>query len=56
MQLVHHFKHPEIDGYPGLLEWLGDDYDPEAFDIKRVNAELLNLKRYIRSFEKENDL
>jgi hypothetical protein len=55
-QLVHHLKHPEIDGYLELLEWLGDGYDPEAFDIKAVNNELRSLKAYIRNFEKENDL
>jgi hypothetical protein len=33
-------KHPEHEAMKG---WLGDDLDPEAFDLKAVNAQ---LKRY----------
>jgi hypothetical protein len=36
-ELIHHLLHPKIDGYIELLEWLGDNYDPELFDLKAVN-------------------
>jgi hypothetical protein len=28
-----------------LLEWLGDDYDPSFFDLKKINEELLALTK-----------
>jgi hypothetical protein len=55
-ELIHHRCHPEKDGYIGLLEWLGDDYDSELFDLKKVNRELKGLAKYIKEFDKENDL
>jgi hypothetical protein len=36
--------HPEHKDY---TEWIGGEFDPEAFDIKRVNA-VLHLKRRTR--------
>jgi hypothetical protein len=30
-------NHPE---YLGMLEWLGEEYDPEYFDLKETNGEL----------------
>jgi hypothetical protein len=56
LELIHHLRHPEQDGYLELLEWLGDDYDPEEFNLVSVNEELRRLTGYIRLFEKENDL
>jgi hypothetical protein len=32
-------KHPERERY---LEWLGEPYDPEKFDLKQVNLDLEN--------------
>jgi hypothetical protein len=55
-ELIHHLKHPEKDGYLELLEWLDDDYDLEHFNLEEVNQELKGLAKYIRMFEKENDL
>lgn len=34
-------KHPE---YREMLEWLGERFDPKAFNLAEVNAELLPLK------------
>jgi hypothetical protein len=34
--------HPEHDD---LSEWAGEDFDPEAFDLKAVNRALAKLKR-----------
>lgn len=55
-ELVHHLKHPEKDGYIELLEWLGEEYDPERFDLAVVNRELKGLAKYIREFDEGNGL
>jgi hypothetical protein len=34
-------KHPE---HREMLEWLGERFDPEAFDAARVDSALLKLK------------
>lgn len=50
-EIIHHLKHPELDGYIELLEWLGEEYDPEKFDLKKVNRELKKLGQYIEEYE-----
>jgi hypothetical protein len=54
--MIHHLCHPEIDGYFELLEWLGDDFDLEHFDLELVNKNLRKLASYIREFEEDNGL
>ena len=34
-------KHPEHDEY---LLWVGDDFDPEAFDLEETNKALRSIK------------
>ena len=55
-EMVHHLLHPEKEGYLELLEWLDEDYDPEAFDIADVNRNLRSLNFFIRVFDEENGL
>ncbi len=55
-ELIHHRYYPEKDGYIELIEWLGEEYDPELFDLKTVNKELKGLAKYIRTFDEENGL
>lgn len=55
-ELIHHLLYPEKDGYIELLEWLGDDYDPELLDFKAVNKELQGLVKYIKEFDEGNGL
>jgi hypothetical protein len=55
-ELIHHRCHPEKDGYIELLEWLGDEYDPELIDLKKVNKELKGLVKYIQEFDEGNGL
>ena len=54
--LIYRLNHPEIDGYIGILNRLGDDFDVNQFDIKLVNKKLKGLSKYIRAFEEKNDL
>jgi hypothetical protein len=55
-ELIQHRYHPEKDGYIELIEWLGDEYNPEHFDLVSVNKNLKGLAKYIREFEEENEL
>jgi hypothetical protein len=38
---MQHEDHPEHDDY---REWIGGDFDPEAFDLAAVNQELQHLR------------
>jgi len=49
--LLHLLKHPEFDGYLEMLEWVGDDFDPEFIDIPMINNQLALLSEYIREYE-----
>ena len=43
-------KHPEREE---RLEWIGEDFDPEAFDIEAVNRRLLPRRRRVFSAKKK---
>jgi hypothetical protein len=40
-QLVEVLKNPKHPEYQEKLEWAGDDFDPERFDLDEVNRDLL---------------
>ena len=42
--LMEALKNPEQEDNADLLEWAGDDYDPEAFSVEEVNARLAKLQ------------
>lgn len=37
LEIIKDKKHPE---YQGMIEWLGDEFDPEYFDVEETNDEL----------------
>jgi hypothetical protein len=44
---VEAMENPEHPGYPGddeFLEWVGDEFDPAAFDLDEVNHALRELR------------
>jgi len=41
MDIINNPNHPE---YQERLEWLGDKFDPEAFDLAAVNKKLARFK------------
>jgi len=43
--LVDAFRNPDDEDARELLEWVGPDWDPEAFDLDRVNKALAALPR-----------
>jgi len=45
LEVMGNKKHPE---HKELKEWLGGDFDPEHFNIGKINKEPLDLENYIR--------
>jgi hypothetical protein len=41
LEAIHNPNHLQHEGY---LEWIGDNFDPEAFDAEKVNRKLHQLK------------
>ena len=41
LEAIHDPNHPQHEEY---LEWIGDSFDPEAFDLDEVNRKLRQLK------------
>ena len=39
--LLEAIKDPRHEEHEELTEWVGEDFDPEAFDIDKVNAQLI---------------
>lgn len=37
-------NNPDDEEYESIRDWMGDDYDPEAFDIESVNRGLKSIK------------
>jgi hypothetical protein len=42
--LLETIKDPKNPDYEDMREWLGGDFDPEAFDLDSLNAELKSVK------------
>jgi hypothetical protein len=42
--MLNVLKHPKHQEYENILEWLGEDFDPEYFDIDEVNERLKEYK------------
>ena len=43
---------PAHKEHEDMLDWLGGDYDPEAFSVEEINAKLLPLQRWWARSEK----
>ncbi|WP_213819002.1 IS1096 element passenger TnpR family protein [Garciella nitratireducens] len=43
MELLNIIENPEDPQYQQVIEWLGQDFDPEQFDINRINKELMEI-------------
>lgn len=43
--MIEIISNPTKDGYDAMIEWLGDEYDPEEFEIEEIN-EMLKEKGY----------
>jgi len=49
--LIETLKKPRSREYKEILEWLGYKYDPELFEVEKINKNLKNLKKYIKEYE-----
>jgi hypothetical protein len=45
------FKNLEHEEHEDIIEWLGDDFDPDLFDMDSINQELANVGDYESPFE-----
>lgn len=45
MELLDALAHPRRKENREVLDWLGPDYDPAAFDVSEVNAKLINIAK-----------
>jgi hypothetical protein len=43
-ELLETLKHPGSEEYEEFMEWLGGSFDPEAFDLQKVNRYLRKLQ------------
>jgi len=43
--LLEALENPKAPEYAELLEWLGDEYDPDTFDVVSVNQQLEKLSK-----------
>jgi len=48
LEILKDKKHPE---YAFIKEWIGRGYDPEKFNIDKVNKELPNFKSYMKHWK-----
>jgi hypothetical protein len=39
---------PNHERYEEMLDWIGDDFDPQAFSVDKVNKMLAPLSRHRR--------
>ncbi len=46
-ELLDSLANPDDEEYDERLEWIGDDFDPEKFNVEEVNQQLLRLRRWI---------
>ncbi len=44
-ELLEAVANPDADGYEDMVEWLGGDFDPDAFDLEEVNAILSEWRK-----------
>jgi hypothetical protein len=42
VEAIQNPKHPE---HEDMMEWIGDSFDPEAFDLEKVNRALRRIRR-----------
>ena len=38
---------PQHEEHEEMLDWVGDEFDPEEFDLEQVNEELFHLRRFL---------
>ena len=49
--IIELMKQPKHKEYKEMVEWLGEPYDSEKFDIEFINENLIGIKEYIKNEE-----
>jgi len=44
MEFLEAIRDPSHERHEELLDWIGGDFDPEAFDVNLVNESLKGIK------------
>jgi len=47
-EMLEILKQPDHEEYGSYIEWLGEEFDPEYFDIDAVNQLLRGMRRFIK--------
>jgi hypothetical protein len=47
-EMLEILKQPDHEEYESYIEWLGDEFDPEYFDIDAVNQILRGMRRFAK--------
>jgi len=56
MEILETLKKPKSKAYKELMEWLDDDFDPEAFDAAAVNEEIAeSFEEWDDDWDEEDD-
>lgn len=42
--MLETIKNPEDPEYENILDWLGDEFDPEDFDLEKINKRLKRIR------------
>ena len=54
--LLEKLQDPEHEEHEEAVEWAGNDFDPEKFDLEEVNVELLRVRRWLGRRKGKNAL
>jgi hypothetical protein len=42
--LLEIIKNPDHEEHEDMMEWMGDDFDPEEFNLDAINQDLKRMK------------
>jgi hypothetical protein len=54
LSLLEVIKNPASPDYKEMLEWIGDDFDPELFDLEEANELLQDFTEWRNSLDSED--
>lgn len=53
-QMLESLADPTDEEHQSYLEWLGDQYDPEHFDLRSVNHVLRHFDQYVSGWDRDD--
>jgi hypothetical protein len=55
MDMLESLKNPDSENYYDTIEWIGDDFDPAAFDLAKINATLESFEGSVAGDDRGED-